>query len=239
MSLEKNCKVKIFADGANIKGIKSLDKNPLIKGFTTNPTLMKKDGVINYEQFARQVLSSIRNKPISFEVFADDLASMEEQAFKIASWGKNVYVKIPVTNTKGESTAPLVRKLSAAGVQLNVTAIFTFEQTEMILEALSDDTPANISIFAGRIADAGQDPLPLMREAVKLIEKSKPNVELIWASPRELLNIFHAEQVGCHIITVTPGILDKLHLVGKDLDKFSLETVQMFYNDAAKAGYQI
>jgi transaldolase len=231
-------RIKIFADGADIKSMKALAANPMVKGFTTNPTLMRKANITDYVAFAHEVLAAIPNHPVSFEVFADESADMEAQALEIASWGKNVYVKIPVTNTKSVSAVPLVQRLAKRGVQLNVTAVFTLEQVEAITAALEAGTPAVISVFAGRIADTGVDPMPLMAEA-KRITRAKPKAELLWASPRELLNIFHADSVGCDIITVTPDVLAKLNLVGKDLDEYSLETVKMFYKDASAAGYSI
>jgi len=231
-------KVKLFADGADIAGMKEMAANPMIKGFTTNPTLMKKAGITDYKAFAHDVLKVIPDRPVSFEVFADDLATMETQALEIASWGRNVNVKIPVTNTKGEFCGPIVERLSKQGVQLNITAVMTLEQVRRITERLHADTPAIISVFAGRIADTGRDPMPIMAESVSIM-KAKPKSELIWASPRELLNIFQADAVGCHIITATNDILKKLSLVGKDLDQYSLETVEMFYKDASAAGYRI
>lgn len=231
-------KVKLFADGADLAGIKEMAANPMIKGFTTNPTLMRKAGVSDYKAFALEVLKVVTDRPVSFEVFADDFASMEKQALEIASWGENVNVKIPVTNTKGEFAGPLVKRLSAAGVQLNVTALTTLEQVRAVTDNLTSGTAAIISVFAGRIADTGRDPLPVMAEAVRIMQ-AKPKAELIWASPRELLNIFQADDVGCHIITATNDILKKLHLVGKDLHGYSLETVEMFYKDAQAAGYDI
>ena len=231
-------KVKIFADGADLDGIKKLEQNPLIKGFTTNPTLMRKAGVEDYESFAHQVLEVIPDRPVSFEVFADDLGSMGEQARRIASWGANVNVKIPITNTKGESCVPLIGSLSAEGIQVNVTAVFTPEQIWNVTEVLDPDTAAIVSVFAGRIADTGVDPVPLMRDAVQTL-RTKPKAELIWASPRELLNVFQADDLGCHIITVTHDVLGKLGLVGKDLGDYSLETVAMFHRDAQSAGYTI
>lgn len=238
MSSLKSLKVKLFADGADLGGIKEMAVNPLIKGFTTNPTLMRKAGITDYKAFALQVLGVVTDRPVSFEVFADDFPTMEKQAMEIASWGKNVNVKIPVTNTKGEFSRPLVKKLSAAGVQLNVTAIMTNTQVQSIADQLAPQTPAIVSVFAGRIADTGRDPLPLMADAVNIL-KSRPRAELIWASPRELLNIFQADEVGCHIITATNDILKKLSLVGKDLGAYSLETVEMFYRDATAAGFSI
>jgi transaldolase len=231
-------RIKIFADGADLASMKALAANPRVKGFTTNPTLMRKANVTDYVAFAHQVLAAIPDRPVSFEVFADEFAEMEAQALEIASWGKNVYVKIPITNTQRASAVPLVQRLSKQGVQLNVTAVFTLAQVEAITAALDAATPAVISVFAGRIADTGVDPVPLMAEA-KRISRAKPKAELLWASPRELLNIFHAESVGCDIITVTPDVLAKLELVGKSLDDYSLETVKMFYKDASAAGYSI
>lgn len=236
--MSANLKVKLFADGADLKGIREMYANPLIRGFTTNPTLMRKAGIEDYRAFAMQVLGAVPDRPVSLEVFADEFAEMEQQALEIASWGRNVNVKIPVSNTRGEFSGPLVEKLSKAGVTVNVTAIMTLDQVRKITDHLAPATPAIISVFAGRIADTGRDPVPLMAEAVKVM-KAKPKSELIWASPRELLNIFQADAVGCHIITATNDILKKLSLVGKDLDKYSLETVEMFYKDASAAGYKI
>ncbi len=230
--------VKIFADGADLDGIRKLAENPLIKGFTTNPTLMRKAGISDYAAFAKDMLEVIGGAPVSFEVFADEFDEMEAQALEIASWGDNVYVKIPITNTKSESSVPLVERLSAQKAQVNVTAMMTLDQVRHVAEALHEETPAVVSVFAGRIADTGVDPVPLMREAVGILE-SRPKAELLWASPRELLNVFHANEVGCHIITVTYDLLGKLKGVGKGLDQFSLETVQMFYDDASAAGYTI
>jgi transaldolase len=238
MSDLKSLKVKLFADGADLAGIQEMAANPMIKGFTTNPTLMRKAGIVDYKAFAHQVLGVVPNRPVSFEVFDDDFDEMEKQALEIASWGKNVNVKIPVTNTKGEFCGPLVERLSRAGVQLNITAVMTLEQVKRIVDRLAAETPAIVSVFAGRIADTGRDPLPIMAEAVQLL-KAKPKAELIWASPRELLNVFQADQVGCHIITATNDILRKLALVGKDLERYSLETVEMFYKDAKAAGFSI
>jgi transaldolase len=233
-----NLKVKLFADGADLAGIKEMAANPAIKGFTTNPTLMRKAGVSDYKAFALQALQAVSGRPISFEVFADEFGEMEKQAHEIASWGKNIYVKIPVTNTKREFSGALVERLSRSGVQLNVTALMTVDQVRRVTERLAPETPAIISVFAGRVADTGRDPLPIMAEAVKTMKK-KPKSELIWASPRELLNIFQANEVGCHIITATNDIIKKLSLVGKDLDAYSLETVEMFYKDAKTAAYSI
>ena len=233
-----NLKIKLFADGADLAGIKEMYQNPFIKGFTTNPTLMRKAGIQDYKLFALEVIQAIPDRPISFEVFADEFDEMEKQALEIASWGKNVSVKIPVTNTRKEFAGPLIERLSHAGVALNVTALTTLEQVKSVTKQLSPNVPAIISVFAGRIADTGRDPVPLMAEAVKVMS-DKPQSELIWASPRELLNIFQAESVGCHIITATNDILKKLTLVDKDLDQYSLETVQMFFKDAQAAGYKI
>ena len=230
--------VKIFAAGADLKGIATLAANPLIKGFTTNPTLMRKAGVTDYQAFSREVLGIIGGRPVSFEVFSDDFAEMEKQAREIASWGANVYVKIPVTNTKREFAGPLIRRLAEAGVQLNVTALMTNDQVRDVLACLSPTVASYVSVFAGRVADTGCDPLPAMAEAVRLLQ-ANPKAELIWASPRELLNIFHADSIGCHVITVTHDILAKLSLVGKDLADYSLDTVKMFYNDAQAAGFRI
>lgn len=232
-------KIKIFVDGANLKEIlDAYHHDKQISGFTTNPTLMRKAGVANYESFAREILATITDFPISFEVFSDDLSEMELQARKIASWGPNVYVKIPVTNTQKVSTAPIIRPLSRDGIKLNVTAVFTLNQTSEVLQALSSETPSVISIFAGRIANAGVDPVPIMREAVSMAKRS-PQCEILWASPREAFNAVQAEQCGCHIITVTPEILATIKTFGKPLDQFSLETVQMFYQDAQSAGFTL
>lgn len=231
-------KVKLFADGADLAGMKEMAGNPLIKGFTTNPTLMRKAGISDYKAFAADVLQAIPDRPVSFEVFADEFGEMEAQAREIASWGRNVNVKIPVTNTKKEFSGALVERLSKAGVTLNVTAVMTLDQVERITERLDAKTPAIISVFAGRIADTGRDPMPVMQKAVQIM-KAKPKAELIWASPRELLNVFQADAVGCHIITATNDILKKLALVGKDLDGYSQETVEMFYKDAKAAGFTI
>jgi len=231
-------KVKLFADGADLAGIKEMAANPAIKGFTTNPTLMRKAGVSDYKAFALQALQVVGGRPISFEVFADEFGEMGKQAHEIASWGKNIYVKIPVTNTKGEFSGPLVERLTRAGIQVNVTALTTVDQVKRVADRLAPETPAIISVFAGRIADTGRDPVPIMAEAVKIMKK-KPKSELIWASPRELLNIFQANEIGCHIITATNDILKKLPLIGKDLDAYSLETVEMFHKDAKAAGYSI
>lgn len=230
--------VKIFADGADRAGMLDLYRNPLIKGFTTNPTLMRAAGISDYQAFGRDIATAIPDRPISLEVFSDDFAEMESQARRIASWGKNVYVKIPITNTKGESTVPLVRTLAKAGVKLNVTALMTLAQVRDVAAALASGPSSCVSVFAGRVADTGRDPVPLMAAAVQLLAPY-PQIELIWASPRELLNIFHADQVGCHIITVTHDTLKKLALVDKDLNEYSLETVKMFRDDATKAGFSL
>jgi len=238
MSQTAKLKIKLFADGADLVGISEMAKNPSISGFTTNPTLMKKAGVSDYKAFALQALQIVPDRPVSFEVFADDFPTMEKQAFEIASWGKNVNVKIPVMNTKGEFAGPLIKTLSHSGVKVNVTALMTIDQVRAVEENLSGDTESIVSVFAGRIADTGVDPLPVMEEAVRIL-KRKPKAELIWASPRELLNIFQADSVGCHIITATNDILNKMSLVGKDLHRFSIETVEMFYKDATAAGFKI
>lgn len=238
MKTIEQLKVKIFADGAELDGILELYRNPYITGFTTNPTLMRKSGISDYEKFSRQVLEHVTDRPISFEVFSDEFDEMERQARRIAAWGKNVYVKIPVTNTRRESSAELVRHLATEGVQLNVTALMTLDQVREVSMALESHAPSYISVFAGRIADTGRDPMPLMKEAVKIMSPYKTQ-ELIWASPRELLNVFHADEIGCHVITVTHDILKKLSLVGKGLDEYSLDTVKMFHEDALKAGYKL
>ena len=230
--------VKIFADGADVAGMVELYRKPYIKGFTTNPTLMRKSGISDYRTFALQVLQAIPDRPISFEVFSDEFDDMERQAREIASWGDHVYVKIPVTNTRRESACDLVRRLSHAGVKLNVTALLTLDQVRDVTAAVAGGAPACISVFAGRIADTGYDPVPLMAAAVELMRLA-PNAELIWASPRELLNIFHADAIGCHIITVTHDILKKLSLVGYDLHEYSLDTVKMFHTDAKQAGFTL
>jgi transaldolase len=231
-------RVKIFGDGADLGGILELSRQPYIKGFTTNPTLMRKAGVPDYEAFATEILKHISDRPVSFEVFADDEETMEAQARHIANWGANVYVKIPVTNTKREPMYELIRRLSCSGIQINVTALLTLEQVRDVTQALQGGAPSYVSVFAGRVADTGRDPVPLMKEAVGILRQN-PQTELLWASPRELLNIYQADEIGCQIITVTNDILAKLPLVDKDLGDFSLETVQMFYNDAAKAGYSL
>lgn len=234
----QDLKVKIFADGADLKGILEMHKNPLITGFTTNPTLMRKAGVTDYEAFARKLLENVSDRPISFEVFADDFPAMIRQGRAIASWGKNVNVKVPVMNTKGEFTGPVLRALASEGVELNVTAIMTIEQVRAVTEVLESTVPAIVSIFAGRIADTGIDPVPHMRECKKIIS-SKQKAELLWASPREVLNIFQASDIGCDIITCTNDMIAKLSLVGKDLVEYSRETVQMFYRDATASAFSI
>jgi transaldolase len=236
--MSKQLKIKIFADGADLASMLKLASDPLIKGFTTNPTLMRQAGIRDYETFAREVVAHIPDRPISFEVFSDDLAEMEEQALHIAEWGDQVYVKIPITNTRRESTRPVLRALAARGVKMNVTALLTVAQVAATVEALASAPSSCISVFAGRIADTGRDPLPIMTRSLELM-RPHPHLELIWASPRELLNIIQADSIGCHIITVTPDLLKKLPTVGKDLDQFSLETVQMFYNDARTAGFTL
>lgn len=230
--------VKIFADGAKKDEIFEMNKRSYISGFTTNPTLMKKAGIKDYKAFSLDILSQIKDKPISFEVFSDDFEEMEKQALEIASWGKNVYVKIPITNTKGVSSKQIIKKLSEKKVKLNVTAIMTSKQVEEIMPSLKESRGAFISIFAGRIADAGIDPLKTMIDSLKLLEQNE-NLEMIWASPRELFNVVQADKIGCHIITATSDILNKLPTLGKDLNEFSLETVKMFYKDALEAGYKI
>jgi transaldolase len=238
MTAVRELRVKIFADGAELPGMLALYRQPHIRGFTTNPTLMNKAGIRDYRGFAREVLAAIPDRPISFEVFSDDFADMERQAREIATWGENVYVKIPVTNTKRESAAPLIARLSHAGIKLNVTAILTLVQVRDVVAALTGGAPSCVSVFAGRIADTGRDPVPLMAAAVELV-RTAPGAELIWASPRELLNIFQADAIGCDIITVTHDVLKKLELVGHPLDEFSLDTVKMFYADAQKAGFSL
>lgn len=230
--------VKIFADGADKAGMVEMAAKPYIQGLTTNPTLMRKAGITDYKAFAQDILKVITDKPISFEVFSDDFDEMEKQAVEIASWSDNVYVKIPVTNTKREPAYSLVKRLSKKGIKLNVTAIMSLDQVRDVAANLDPAVPSYISVFAGRIADTGVDPIPHMTESLKLM-KNLPEAELIWASPRELLNIFQADSIGCHIITVTNDVLKKLELVGKNLDDYSLDTVKMFYNDAISAGYSI
>lgn len=230
--------IKVFADGADLTAIRSLASDPLIAGFTTNPTLMRKAGVTSYENFGREVLEIIEGRPVSFEVFADDHESIVQQALKLASWGPNVYVKIPVTTTSGEPTDALIRELAAEGVQQNVTALMTLDQVRWVRDALAGGPSANISVFAGRIADTGRDPIPVMSDAIAETAEN-PNIALIWASPREVLNIVQADSIGCHIITVTNDLLAKLPGLGRDLDDFSLATVRMFHDDAAESGFQL
>jgi transaldolase len=234
----KKLRVKIFADGADRAGMLEMARKPYIAGLTTNPTLMRKAGVADYRAFAKDLLSVIRDKPVSFEVFCDEFGEMERQAREIASWGRNVYVKIPVTNCQGEGAYALIRRLAKAGVKQNVTALMTLSQVRDVSAALGDSADSYISVFAGRVADTGRDPVPIMAAAVEVM-RPFPNQQLIWASPRELLNIFQADAIGCHIITVTNDVLKKLELVGKDLAQYSLETVKMFYNDAKAAGYTL
>ena len=231
-------RVKVFADGANLESMLGLYRDPRISGFTTNPTLMRNAGIVDYRAFAHEVLAAIPDRSISFEVFSDELDEMERQAREIASWGEQVYVKIPVSNTRGESTGPLIRDLTRAGVKVNVTALMTLAQVRDVAASLAGGAPSYVSVFAGRVADTGRDPVPLMSAAVELM-KPFPNQELIWASPRELLNIFQADAIGCHVITVTNDVLKKLELVGKDLNEYSLDTVKMFYNDAKAAGFTL
>jgi len=229
-------RVKIFSDSADQASIVELSRQPWIQGFTTNPTLMRKAGVTDYESFGRALTRRIPDRPFSFEVLSNDFSEMEQQALRIATWGENVYVKIPITDTYGQSAAPLVARLAKQGVKVNVTAIMTLQQVDDVLPGLKDGPPSNISVFAGRIADAGVDPLPILRGALARIY-DYPQIEMIWASPRELFNIVQADQIGCHIITVTPDLLKKLPLIGKDLTQYSLETVKMFVDDARGAGF--
>ena len=236
--MSRELKTKIFADGADKADILRLCSDPRVQGFTTNPSLMRKSGVADYEAFARDVLEHIGDRPISFEVFSDEFDEMEQQALQIASWGRNVFVKIPVSNTRAEPSYDLISRLARRKVQLNVTAIMTLEQVRTVSAALENQAPSNVSVFAGRIADTGRDPVPVMQEAVTICRRF-PKQELIWASPREVLNIFQADDIGCQIITVTPDILKKLQLVGKDLDEYSLETVKMFRADAVAAGFRL
>lgn len=231
-------RTKIFADGADLAGIREMYALPYIKGFTTNPTLMRRSGIMDYRTFALEVCAAIPDRPISFEVFADDAESMERQAREIATWGPQVYTKIPITNTMGVSMVPLVRALSRDGIKVNVTALMTLAQVREVAEAIAGGGPCCVSVFAGRIADTGRDPLPLMEASLDVLAPN-PHAELIWASPRELLNIYQADAIGCHIITVTNDILKKLSLVGKDLDAYSLETVRMFHRDAQDAKFTL
>ena len=238
MKLNETLKVKIFSDGADKTSMLEMYSKPYIKGLTTNPTLMKKIGITDYRAFCKDVLTSIKDKPISFEVFSDDFSEMERQAMEIASWGDNVYVKIPITNTKQETCYALVKKLAEKEVKVNVTALMTLTQVRDVVAVLNPEIPSYVSIFAGRIADTGRDPVPVMAKAVEIL-KIAPAAELIWASPRELLNIFQANEIGCQVITVTNDIIKKLPLIGYDLDEFSLDTVKMFYNDAVTAGFRL
>jgi transaldolase len=238
LETKETLKVKLFADGADLAGMIEMAAKPFISGLTTNPTLMRKSGITNYEKFAKDVLYEIKDKPVSFEVFSDQLEEMKTQGKKIASWGENVYVKIPITNTRGESTKPVVQHLAENGIKVNVTAIMTTEQVSGIVEVLNPIVPSYISVFAGRIADTGRDPVPIMKKCVEIISQSK-KMELIWASPRELLNVFQANQIGCQIITATNDILKKLELAGYDLTEYSLDTVKMFFNDAQEAGFTL
>jgi transaldolase len=238
MTRLEDLNVKIFADGAEKAGMLEMYAKPYIKGFTTNPTLMHKVGLTDYRAFARDIVSVIPDRPISFEVFSDEFAEMERQAREIATWGDNVYVKIPVTNTRREPAYDLVRRLANEGVKLNITAIMTIDQVRNVVDAVKDGAPSCVSVFAGRIADTGRDPVPIMTECVDIL-KAAPRSELIWASPRELLNIIQADAIGCHIITVTNDILKKLSLIGKDLADYSLDTVRMFYDDGRKAGFTL
>jgi transaldolase len=231
-------RVKLFADGADVASTLEMSRNPIIKGFTTNPTLMRKAGVTDYKGFALELLAAIPDRPISFEVFADDFTEMERQARAITSWGENVYVKIPITNTRSETSIPLVERLVQDNIKLNVTALMTLEQVREVHEAINGGPRCFVSVFAGRIADTGRDPLPLMSSAVEILS-ANPLSELVWASPRELLNIFQADQINCHIITATHDILKKLALIGKDLDDYSLDTVKMFYEDGRAAQYKL
>ena len=238
MTLIDKLNVKIFADGADKAGMLEMYAKPFIKGFTTNPTLMRKAGIADYKAFAREILQAIPDRPISFEVFSDEFPEMERQAMEIAGWGDNVYVKIPVTNTRRHSCYELVRKLAKNGVKVNVTALMALEQVRDVVAVLDSEIPSYVSVFAGRIADTGRDPVPLMAAAVELL-KTRPKAELIWASPRELLNIFQADTIGCHVSTVTNDTLKKLALVGRDLHDYSLDTVKMFYEDAKGAGFEL
>lgn len=238
MTRLNDLKVKIFADGADRDGMLKMYAQPWVKGFTTNPTLMRKAGIGDYMVFARDILRAIPDRPLSFEVFSDDFAEMERQALIIKNWGDNVYVKVPVTDTSGRPSLPLIARLARAGVKQNVTALMTLEQVAAVSEALVEGPSACISVFAGRIADTGRDPVPLMARALEIM-KPLAHLELIWASPRELLNIIQAEAIGCHIITATNEILQKLNLLGKDLAEYSLETVKMFHEDAVAAGFSL
>jgi transaldolase len=234
----QDMKVDLFADGADLQTMKEMAKKPFIKGLTTNPTLMRKAGINDYKLFAKEVISAIQNKPISFEVFSDEPEEMISQGLEIASWGKNVNVKIPITNSMGQSTKSVIKELSSEGVAINVTALLTVDQVKTVVDSVDESSNVFISVFAGRIADTGRDPIPLMQEAL-IIMKEKPKAKLIWASPRELLNVIQANDIGCHIITATSDILKKLELIGKDLSEYSLDTVRMFRDDALASGYRI
>lgn len=239
MKTLNDLKVKIYADGADKAGMLTLYSNPLIHGLTTNPTLMRKVGISDYEAFAKDVLETVQAKPISFEVFSDEFPEMKRQALKIASWQDNVYVKIPITNTRNESSLPLIRELADHGVKLNVTAILTLDQVRGVAESLSAEVPSVVSVFAGRIADTGCDPMPIMRESLALLQ-NQPKAELLWASVREVLNLFQSEDCGCHIVTVPHDILGKaMKSVGTSLEAMSLDTVKMFANDAEAAGFTV
>lgn len=238
MKLE-NLKIKIYSDGADYESMVEMAKNPLVTGLTTNPTLMKKAGITDYKAFAQKVLSTIKDKPISFEVFSDEFNEMERQGREIASWGSNVYVKIPVTNCEGQSTAPLVKKLASNGVKLNVTALLTVKQVLEVTDALKGGAPSIVSVFAGRVADTGVCPMPLMRTSAELCSLADKNIELLWASSREVLNVIQAQEAGCQIITVTSDIIKKISMLNKDLTQLSLETVRMFKKDADSAGFQL
>jgi transaldolase len=234
----QDMKVNLFADGADLQTMIEMAKKPFIKGLTTNPTLMRKAGINDYKLFAKEVIASIQNKPISFEVFSDEADEMISQGLEIASWGKNVNVKIPITNSAGQSTKSVIKELSAEGVAINVTALLTTDQVETVIDSVDESSNVFISVFAGRIADTGRDPIPLMKEALEIMNE-KPKAKLIWASPRELLNVIQANDIGCHIITATSDILKKLELIGKDLSEYSLDTVRMFHEDALASGYKI
>jgi transaldolase len=234
----QDMKVNLFADGADLQTMIEMAKKPFIKGLTTNPTLMRKAGINDYKLFAKEVITSIQNKPISFEVFSDEADEMISQGLEIASWGKNVNVKIPITNSAGQSTKSVIKELSAEGVAINVTALLTLDQVKTVVDSVDESSNVFISVFAGRIADTGRDPIPLMKEALEILNE-KPKAKLIWASPRELLNVIQANDIGCHIITATSDILKKLELIGKDLSEYSLDTVRMFHDDALASGYKI
>lgn len=234
----ENLRIKLFADGADIAGMLVMNSKPYIQGLTTNPTLMRRAGIRNYKEFAHEVLSQVTQKPVSFEVFSDDLEEMKRQALEIAGWGNNVYVKIPITNTSGTSTVPVISCLVDQGVKVNVTAIMTIEQVKTVAQVLSQSTPSYVSVFAGRIADTGRNPEPIMIQALSILSHL-PKAELIWASPRELLNVFQADEIGCHVITATNDILMKLDLIGKDLESYSLETVRMFFEDAKNSSFEL